>query len=315
MTKKTTKSPSGDVEKAKVMARQVIEYHFGAPPKRITYQAEGLSNIVFLIHHAEGEFVVRIGQTPGKINAYFKEQWAVNKAREAGIPTVEILEVGNEVIPAPFMVARYAKGQAATQHPERLAILREMGRYAALINAIPTDGFGSVFDWSKNQLSRNETWAEFLFQELQLEARLGILKKYKMLPPRKLKILAQGLEKAAGRTAKPRLNHGDVRLKNVLVDAKGKIIALIDWEDCMSNLAPQWELSLALHDLSIDEKQEFLRGYGISDEKFAELAPLLKALNIINYAPHIEAAGEAEDVALLDSFRLRLSGALDLYSL
>lgn len=312
---KATKEPSGDMDQAKAMARQVIEHHFGSKPKRIIYQAEGLSNLVFLIHHTEGEFIVRIGQTPGKINVYFKEQWAVAKAREAGVPTVEILEVGNEVIPAPFMVSHYARGQVATQHPERLAILHEMGRYAALINAISTQGFGSVFDWSNNQLSHNKTWEEFLFQELKLEARLGILKKYKMLPPRKLKLLAQILEKAGGRGTKPTLNHGDVRLKNVLVNKQGKITALIDWEDCMSNLAPQWDLSLALHDLSIDEKQEFLTGYGISDDKLMEIAPTLKALNIINYVPYIEQLGAAGNTVQMDKYRLRLGGMLDLYSL
>ena len=116
---KASKEANGDVDKAKAMARQVIEHHFGSKPKRIIYQAEGLSNVVFLIHHTEGEFIVRIGQTPGKINAYFKEQWAVAKAREAGVPTVEILEVGNEVIPTPFMISRYARGQVATQHSEQ----------------------------------------------------------------------------------------------------------------------------------------------------------------------------------------------------
>ncbi len=312
---KAAKEARGDVDNAKKMARQVIEHHFGSKPKRIIYQAEGLSNFVFLVQHSEGEFIVRIGQSPGKINAYFKEQWAVTKAREAGVPTAEILEVGNEVIPTPFMISRYARGEVATQHPERLAILHEMGRYAAIINGISTQGFGSVFDWSNNQLSHNKTWDEFLFQELRLEARLGILKKYKMLPPRKLKLLAQILEKAVGRNAKPTLNHGDIRLKNVLVDKRGKIIALIDWEDCMSNLAPQWELSLALHDLSIDEKQEFLEGYGIGDDKLVELAPILKALNIINYVPYIEQLGATDNTTQLDKYRLRLGGILDIYSL
>ena len=313
--KKTVKTSNGDVEKAKVMARQVIEHHFKAKPKRVTYQAEGLSNFVFWVQHDEGEFIVRIGQSPGKINAYIKEQWAVAKAREVGVPAPEILEVGNEVIPAPFMIARLMRGEVATQHPEKMAILHEMGRYAALINTIVTEGYGSIFDWSNNQLSRNASWRDFLFQELKLEARLGILKKYKMLTPKKLRLLAQLLEKGAGRNHKPRLNHGDVRLKNVLVNKQGKITAILDWEHCMSNVAPYWDLSLALHDLSIDEKQELLAGYGITEESFTEIAPLIKALNIINYAPHIEQFGEVQNTAQLDKYRLRLSGTLDLYSL
>jgi hygromycin-B 4-O-kinase len=150
MTKPNNTS-KGEVRRAKAQARQIIEHHFGAPPKRIEYQASGLSNFVFLVYHREGEFVVRISPDP-------TQQWAVNHARAAGVPTSEILEVGNEVIPHPYMVSRKVRGQEATYHPERFLILRELGHYAALINSIPTTGFGSVFDWSNNQLSRNATW-------------------------------------------------------------------------------------------------------------------------------------------------------------
>jgi hygromycin-B 4-O-kinase len=48
----------------------------------------------------------------------------------------------------------------------------------------------------------------------------------------------------------------------VLVDDKAKIVCILDWEHCTSNLAPEWEMSLTLHDLTMDEKQEFVAGYG-----------------------------------------------------
>lgn len=311
---KTKQTVGSELDEAKAMARRIIEHHFGAKPRRIEHQGSGLSNFVFLVHHAEGDFVVRISPDPTRINAFIKEQWAVTKAHEAGVPTAEILEVGNSVIPHPYMVARRVQGRDAIEHPERLAILREMGRYAALINSIATTGFGSVFDWSSNQLSRNATWKEYLHGELRLDARLEILRKQRMLSPLKLKTLRAILEKAAKRSAKPALNHGDIRLKNVMVDEAGKITALIDWEHCVSHLAPQWELSLALHDLSIDEMQEFLAGYGLPAKQLLAMAPVIKALNVINYAPHIERAAEMNDRAQLEEFRVRLSGALDLYS-
>ncbi|HVG38630.1 MAG TPA: phosphotransferase, partial [Pyrinomonadaceae bacterium] len=110
-------------------------------------------------------------------------------------------------------------------------------------------------------------------------------------------------------------NHGDLRLKNVLVGDGGKINAIIDWENCTSNLAPQWELSLALHDLNIDEKQEFLAGYGLSSKEIERAAPLMKALNLINYVPYLEELFKAKDKAQIEQYRLRLSGAFDLYSI
>ena len=40
----------------------------------------------------------------------------------------------------------------------------------------------------------------------------------------------------------------------------------------------------------------------------------MKALNLINYAPEVERLAESNDPARLEQYRLRLSGALDLYS-
>jgi hygromycin-B 4-O-kinase len=190
-----------------------------------------------------------------------------------------------------------------------------MGRCAALINSVVSTGFGSTFDWSSNQLSRNETWSDYLEKELQVEARLQVLEKHRMLPPTDLKKLRSIFKDMSRWAPKSSLNHGDIRLKNVIVDEGGELTAVIDWENCTSNLSPHWELSLALHDLSIDEKQELLSGYGLRKKEILEIAPFIKALNIINYAPEVERLTELKDAARIEQYRTRLSGALDLYSL
>jgi len=213
------------------------------------------------------------------------------------------------------MISRTVGGREATYHPDRLNILREMGKYAALINTIPTTGFGSTFDWSSNQLSRNETWDDFLNKELQLEDKLKILEKRRMFPASQLEKIREILQSVSQSNPKPSLNHGDIRLKNVMVDNGGKITAILDSENCTSNLAPHWELSLALHDLGIDEKQVFLEGYGLPEKKVREIAPVMKAINIVNYAPEIERLAEAKDTVRLEQYRTRLGGALDFYSL
>jgi aminoglycoside phosphotransferase (APT) family kinase protein len=301
-------------EDAKEMARLIIAHHFGTKPKRIFHLTGGLSNFVFMAYHSEGDFVVRISPDPARIQAFMKEQWAMLKAKEAGVPTAEILEVGNHIVPFPYMVSKKVEGEEATYHPQRLQIIREMGRFAALINSIDTNGFGSTFDWSNNQLSHNETWSDYLHKELQLEARLETLKKYKILPPQGLKRLQAALLKPPAKLARPSLTHGDIRLKNVIVDEAGKISAFIDWEHATSNLC-YWELSLALHDLSIDEKQEFLEGYGMADKDLLKGAPIIKALNILNYAPEIGRLAAAKEKGQLAHLKTRLSGTLDLYSL
>lgn len=304
-----------EVRAARELARLVIRHYFGSKPRRIVHKASGISNFVFSVNHPEGDFIVRISPETAKINDFIKEQWAQARAREVGVPTPEILEVGNEVVPQPYMISRTVSGHEATYNHARMKILREMGRYAALINSIPTTGFGGSFDWSSNQLSRNETWSDYLEKDLELDARLQLLEKRRMLSAKQLKRLRMIFADAMKLNPKPALNHGDIRLKNVIVNGEGQITAILDWEHCTSNIAPHWELSLALHDLSIDEKQEFLEGYGLTERKTVEIAPLMKALNIINYAPEIERLAELKDVARLEQYRTRLSGALDFYSL
>jgi len=315
MTTSEGGSPAIDARKARALASRLIMHHFGEKPRRLAQQTGGLTNFVFLVKHSRGDFVVRISPDPLKINAFIKEQWAVAKAREVGVPTPEVLEVGNQVIPYPYMISSRVAGVEATWHPSRLQILHEMGRYAALINSVPTSGFGDTFDWSNDELSRNETWEDFLRKELQLDARLDLLEKHRMLPMPQLTRIRTALERASKFSTTPSLNHGDVRLKNVMVDGYGLITGLIDWEQCMSNLAPEWELSVALHDLSIDEKQEFLEGYGLRAGQLADIAPVIKAINIINYAPKIERLAQSNSSAQLEQYRLRLSAVLDLYSL
>ena len=205
-------------------------------------------------------------------------------------------------------------GREATHHPERLAILREMGRLTALIHTVRTSGFGDTFDWSSNRLSRKESWGEYLRRELCVEERVARLEQLRLLTRQQLRTLRATLRAMERWNKEPSLNHGDMRLKNVMVDEAGAVTAVIDWEFCSSNIAPYWDLSLALHDLSIDAKQAFLAGYGLCESDILEMAPVLKVLNILNYAPYVERAEAEEDTERLSGFRVRLSGALDLYS-
>jgi aminoglycoside phosphotransferase (APT) family kinase protein len=296
------------------LANQIVEKHFGKPPHRIVYRRSGRTNYVFAVNHLEGQFVIRISPEAERIEAFRKELWTTQKAREAGVPSSEVLEVGSDVDSEPYMISRRVTGVEATHHPQRERIIHEMGRYARLINSIHTKHFGSNFDWTSNG-DKNRTWNDYLENELDSESRLQLFLKHKILANREVKQLRRIIEESKALRIKPCLNHGDLRLKNVIVDDDGEIAAIVDWEECLSTIAPQWDLSISLHDLSIDEKHLFIDGYGLSNKQMVEMAPLIKAFNIINYANAIERAVEVRDNKMLAEFKLRLSGSLDLYSL
>jgi hygromycin-B 4-O-kinase len=147
-------------KKAREMVRRIIMRHFGSKPHHIAREAGGLSNLVFSVDHDAGEFVVRLNPSRAMLKVFLKEQWAIARAREAGVPTPEVLDVGSD--PLPYMILRKSQGEPATFHPDRIRILHDLGGYAARINSIRTHGFGDSFDWWRNELSSSaQGWESF----------------------------------------------------------------------------------------------------------------------------------------------------------
>ena len=296
------------------VAQKVLEHHFGKKPTRLQQIAGGESNFAFEAVVAREEFILRISNRATKLQYFMKEQWAVKKARSKRVPAPEILEVGNDVIGLPYMISRKMTGVEATSRANDLEIFHQTGRYAAVINSIRTSDFGNIFDWSPNELSRRHSWKEFIAEDFRPQERIETFVKYKILRPqnlKKLKVAAKNLEDLKG---VPSLSHGDLRLKNVLLDDKGKISAIIDWEHATSNLAPYWELAIALHDLGIDQKETFLRGYGIEPKEFQYISTTVKTLNTLHYARVVKKAAKAKDHEGIARLKQRLNGDLDLFS-
>jgi hygromycin-B 4-O-kinase len=310
----TSDSPA-TIRKYRQLASTVTKSFFGREPSRIVYKPSGLTNYVFAINHVEGQFVIRLSPDPERINAFKKELWTTQKVRKIGVPTPKVLAVGNTVVPTPYMISLRVSGGEATHHPKRLAIIREMGRYASLINSIRTNGFGNNFDWHKKKQFKRLSWPDYLDREWLLGDRFRILEEQRMLSSSQLKVLQGIMNEARKLKERPALNHGDLRLKNVIVDEDGEITAIVDWEESISTIAPHWDVSIALHDLSIDEKHLFIEGYGLSHADVEDIAPLMKAFNILNYASTIKHAAEKQDHKTLAECRLRLHGCLDLFSL
>lgn len=302
---------------ARAAALAILRDIAGAAPVRLARKGGGLTNVVYAAETPGGErLILRMSPGPDKAAAYLKERWAMEQAAKAGVPVPETLAADAHESGFDFMVQRAAPGQDATDHPERLALLREMGRLTRLIHGIRTKGFGQEFDTKQERFTGAANWRDYVAKELRFEERLDMLNRNRMLSRQQASRLEGVMLDIAGWEVEPVLNHGDMRLKNVMAEGDpARITAVLDWEFCSSNAAPYWDLSLALHDLTIDAKHVFLEGYGLDEDEILAVSDVIKAINIINYAPYVAKAAEERDEALLAQYRTRFSGALDLYSL
>ena len=308
-----TKVSPSDLRRYRGIAHNIVRDHFRKEASRIAYRPTGLTNFVFAINHAEGQFVVRISPDTNRLKTYQKEIWATRRVRVLGIPSPEVLKVGTVDSGEPYMISRRVSGTEATHHPKRLSIIHEVGRFAKEINSIQTHNFGESFDWLESP-PQPLTWADYLDSEWNATERVEFLEKVEFISKEGIEQLHSIIEEAKTMDVRPTLSHGDLRLKNVIVDEDGEITSIIDWEECLSTFAAAWELSIALHDLSIDEKHAFLDGYGLEGSDVVKMSSIVKAFNILNYVPFIKGALEENDHPTANRFRLRLSGALDLYS-
>lgn len=292
---------------------EIVRRHFGRMPRRVDRLGGGLTNEVFACAVGRERWVLRLNRDATKIQHFLKEQWAIGQARAHGVPAPEVLEVGNEPDGSAWMLVRHHSGISPLERAPDLAVVLQLGALARRVHGVRTHGFGSVFDWSANRLSQRASWGAFLDDELHSAQRLELLERHGLLDARRRADLASALEQMRGWRRRGVLHHGDLRLKNVLVDPdNGRITALLDWEHCLSAPAPYWDLSVALHDLGPDESEALLEGYGLSAARFEHIARPLRALNLLNYAPVVDAAARARDRVRLAWLKARLRGAFDI---
>lgn len=300
-----------DALEAEVAAAQAVALEFGALTVALIPKSGGVTNRVFEAHLSQGQIIVRLGSDANKVAIFEAERHAIARAGEAGIPVPQVFAVG-EIGGWGYMISQHISGGPAMHHPSRLQILEDLGRLATRIHAIRMEDFGGTICGTAGATG-SPSWRTWFIDEFKAEARLGSLAGNGMLSLRQQEILEATLRSVAAWDGPPVLNHGDLRLKNVIVDTAGSIQGLIDWECSIASIGSDWDLSIALHDLSIDAKEVFLKGYGLTPNAASAATPIWRLFNVLNYAPIVETAVAENDTVALAWLRARLGGAFELY--
>lgn len=285
--------------------KKIVTQHYSPNIENISEIKGGYFNRVFIVQikGEERDIIVRVGNVAGKFDIFLKEQWCCQMAREKGIPAPEPIAVGNTLIPHPYAILRKERGTNAQELGKDLErIWVQMGVYTAIINSIETKGYGNIFDWADTSIPRNKTWQEFWKKEARVEEAFKVYEKHEVLTKKNLQKLKRLYKEFSTQELKPNLNHGDMKLRNILVDAKGNITSILDWELASSQPAPYTDVIGAIVKLEDSEasalkletktekeeylalkRRAFLKGYGLEPNYIDEHISQLKLIGFLNW--------------------------------
>jgi Ser/Thr protein kinase RdoA (MazF antagonist) len=271
--------------------REIVTHLLHEAPVFTQKINNGVTNKVYKAVLKSGSYlIVRISPWPSKINHYLKEQWCCSEARKLGIPVPEILEVGNSVVPFPYMVATEIYGIPGNMYEGSCdEMFFQMGENAAKIHTIGTHGYGDIFDWSSNILSKNDSWHAFLEKELNIDRIMDFYEDSKIISNGNLKKMRQIARTIKKWKFEPRLCHSDLLPKNVIVSKEGDMKSIIDWEGARSSNAKIWDLAVTVNNVNEQQRDVFLSGYGISPSEYKHIEPEVVGFYILRKHDVMEA--------------------------
>ena len=245
---------------------------------------KGCVNEVFIVETDNSKLVVRMNDA-NSIDEYKKEVWSASRAKEKYIPVAEILSVGIFGEKA-YSIQTFIEGSEGRDlSVDKKLVWKKLGEYARRIHTIKVGGFGLNFrDMTEGNFRC--AWLRYLNYNIESLNETDELLKLKVLTKKQSEKAKKIFENFKTREFNFGLNHGDLSLKNTIVDEFGTV-HLIDWGSSEANIVPHHDLIQLLkinmleNDPDDAEFQSFLDGYGITGDEYKEMLPDLKALSLL----------------------------------
>ena len=207
----------------------IVQAALRGRPYKVRRRGGGLTNLVYQADLNDRSVIVRINADPLKLKVFEREKHAMTLARSAGLPIPRVLQVGAD--PHPFMVQEHVSETVGTHAYDRIDTVRQMGEITARIHRSSCPGLG------RRQSTQGRVHA-------YLGAIRGARTSRVICTHQSASRLWSGWECFCRTTPKrcqillhmftwrrnPVLHHGDMRLKNIIVDQHGSIAAVLDWE-------------------------------------------------------------------------------------
>ncbi|AOZ90837.1 phosphotransferase [Paenibacillus crassostreae] len=247
---------------------------------------KGFVNQVFVVETEYRKVVIRMNDK-GTYPSYIKEKWCIEQAAAVGIPGPEVLSIGIADDTA-YMIQSFVDGDNGLDSSVlKSDIWRQLGVYAELFRSIQVKGYGeNLIDpvlgefQSPSHAGSDGSWIGYVqyninsLTENDRLIELGVITRMKSL---KVRQLFETLKKGSFDFG---IIHGDISLKNTIVNQAGQVI-LLDWGSAEVSVVPHGEIIYLIQcqiqsgDPNNEEFKAFLDGYGISINDLAEMRQLL----------------------------------------
>lgn len=246
---------------------------------------KGSVNTVFIVETVSNKVIVRMSESNDALDEYAKEAWCIEHAAARGVPVPSVISVGRCEGNA-YIIQSYIAGDEGRDSPApKLGIWRELGRYAKLIHSIGVAGFGLRLS-EITQGDARKSWLRYLEYNIESLTENDPLIKLQVLTQLQSKFLKEVFADLKGREFTFGLNHGDISLKNTIVDIRGRV-NLLDWGSAEAGIVPHHDLIQILKmnmlegDPDGEEIRAFLDGYGISATELERMMPELESLLVL----------------------------------
>lgn len=272
---------------SKAIISEIFEANLKQTPTLITHIPDkGITNDIFIVNMPNGKFVIRI--SPESNNYQFeKEQWEMEQAAKLRVLVPKIIKIGMHGSIA-YMIEDYIDGVHGTDDSiDKTFIWKELGKYTKAIHSIPSKGFG---DYMSSPGVFGGDWNRYLDYNIQSLNEPDKLLSMNTLTTTQSKTIKTLFERLKEEDFKFGLNHGDLSLKNVIVN-KGQVI-LLDWGSSESHIVPHFDIVEVLQSsFDFDFKNPYFKTFilaqGITDEEFLNIKPSVDAVMLLRAIDHL----------------------------
>jgi len=193
-------------------------------------------NTTYLASDGENKFIIRIAEKTSfgerYLPTFIKSAKAADAVRRAGLPAGQVLLSGDELVPYAYQVVEYIDGETADQFPgPKTGIWHQVGKAARRINQIHPNGIGETpFE------AGSQSWNDYIDNKIKQvigfhrSPNRDLVKRGHVFELWELNIFERLMQPIRTSDEPLGLTHSDLGLHNVLINPKGEVIGIIDWD-------------------------------------------------------------------------------------